>query len=282
MQQNLISQVEIPEKSYRDFLEFVEDRYGLKLEWYNKSSVMRRLLKVMNQMRVNDLYTLKLLISESSHFQKFLDRFTVQVTELFREPKTWLEMRKSVLPVLKQRDTISILLVGSSTGEELSSLAIILDEMELMDKCQILATDLSAAALEKAHRPSISKARLHEADMNYRKAGGLALLEDYYQTTSSLCHFHEHLFRKVKFEQFDISSGELNQKFDLILCRNLLIYFQTEFQEHPLSQLVHHLKPGGFLSLGEQETMAFYPNHENLQIVSSSQKIYRQNFVEQV
>ena len=205
MQQNLISQVEIPEKSYRDFLEFVEDRYGLKLEWYNKSSVMRRLLKVMNQMRVNDLYTLKLLISESSHFQKFLDRFTVQVTELFREPKTWLEMRKSVLPVLKQRDTISILLVGSSTGEELSSLAIILDEMELMDKCQILATDLSAAALEKAHRPSISKARLHEADMNYRKAGGLALLEDYYQTTSSLCHFHEHLFRKVKFEQFDIS-----------------------------------------------------------------------------
>ncbi len=270
----------IPEKSYRDFVELVEDRYGLQLKWYNRSSLMRRLLKVMDQFQVNDLYTLMLLLSsDHKYYEKFLDRFTVQVTDIFREPKGWKKLRELVLPLLRKQEQIKILIVGGSKGEELAALCIMLKEESLLDKTEITLSDLSESALRASQRPSISKTRIKEAELNYRMGGGKSNLYDYYQSTSSLCYFDENLFANVERLHFDITQSELGKKYDLILCRNLLIYFQSQFQHLPLARLVRHLNPGGFLSLGEQESIAFYKGHENLQIVSSSQKIFRQNLI---
>lgn len=278
MQSKLKYNQVLPEKSYRDFITLVEERYGLQLNWYNKNSLIRRLLKVMDQFRVNDLYTLMLLVSsDRSYYEKFLDRFTVQVTEFFREPKGWLEMRESVCPILRHHKQIKVLLVGASTGEELASLAIMLKEEGLLDKAEITLTDISDSALNRNMKPTLIKSRLKEAELNYRLGGGKADLSSYYQSTSSLCFFNPDLFKKVKAQHFDITQSELGQKYDLILCRNLLIYFQSQYQHYPLARLIRHLNPGGFLSLGEQESIAFYRGSNNLQIVSSSQKIYRQD-----
>ena len=265
---------------FYSFRSFVEKEFGLNLAFYNESSLQRRLSKVLRHGNLIDLQALKFLLLRNEHYyQKFVDGFTVQVTELFREPRTLKEIRNKVFPFYRKAKSLRILLVGSSTGEEMSSLCIMLQEEGLLEKSQIMATDLSSRALEKAKTPHISKAKLAEAVMNYRKSGGKGVLEDYYQTTSSMCYFHPQLFENTELRQFDITQDELGEQFDLILCRNLLIYFQAEKQHHLLDRLFRHLKPGGFLSLGEQESASFYQNPENLQIISSSQKIYRQNII---
>lgn len=265
---------------FYSFRSFVEKEFGLNLSYYNESSLQRRLNKVLRHWNLTDLRSLQLLLVRNEHYyQKFVDGFTVQVTELFREPRTLIEIRNQVFPFYTKAKSLKILLVGSSTGEEMSSLCIMLQEEGLLAKSQITATDLSSRALEKAKTPHISKARLAEAHMNYRKSGGKGVLDDYYQTTSSMCYIHPQLFENTELRQFDITQDELGEQFDLIFCRNLLIYFQAEKQHFLLDRLLRHLKPGGFLSLGEQESASFYQNPENLQIISSSQKIYRQNII---
>lgn len=262
------------------FRNFVEKEFGLNLSFYNENSLQRRLQKVLLHWNLRDLRALQLLLLRNEHYyEKFLDGFTVQVTELFREPQSLLEIRQQIFPFYQKAKTVKILLVGSSTGEELSSLCIMLQEEGLLQKTEITATDLSKKALEKAQRPHISKAKLGPAEMNYRKSGGLKSLEDYYQATSSMCYFHPQLFNNRTFKSFDLTQDELGEQFDLILCRNLLIYFQAEKQHQLLDRLFRHLKPGGFLSLGEQESISFYQKPGNLQIISSSQKIYRQNII---
>lgn len=278
MQTKLKYSNDIPEKSYRDFIALVEERYGLRLHWYNKNSVLRRLLKVMDQFKVKDLYTLMLLLSsDPAYYEKFLNLFTVQVTDFFREPKGWLEMRGSVCPILGRHKQVKVLLVGGSTGLELASLAIMLHEEGLLERTEITLTDISDSALNGNRKPTLIKPRLKEAELNYRLGGGKSDLGDYYQSTSSLCFFNAKLFERVKAQHFDITQSELYEKYDLILCRNLIIYFQSQYQHYPIARLVRHLNPGGFLSLGEQESIAFYRGSTNLQIVSSSQKIYRQD-----
>lgn len=278
MQSKVKIEQAIPEKSYRDFINLIEERYGLHLNWYNKPSLIRRILKVMEHLSVNDSYTLMLLISsDRKYYEKFLDYFTVQVTDFFREPKGWKELREVVLPILKRQDRINILIVGASKGEELASLAILLKEENCWAKSRITVTDISESAIKRNKKPTISKTRLKEAALNHQLSGGKSDLSDYYQSTSSLCHFNEGLFEQVDYAHFDLTQSELGEKFDLILCRNLLIYFQPNYQHSPIARLVRHLNPGGFLSLGEQESIAFYRSAENLQIVSASKKIYRLN-----
>lgn len=280
MQSKLEATILIEEKPFLEFIEFVESSYGLMLSWYNPKSLKRRLDKVLRLFNIDDLRSLQLLfIRDEKFFQKFIDAFTVKVTELFREPGSLKVIREDVLPLLRNKEAPKILLIGSSTGEELCSLAIILKELDLLDRVEITATDLSPKAISCAAKPCISKSRLKEAQMNYRRAGGTGLLEEYYQATSSLCYFHPSLLDRVHFQCFDITKDELDQKFDLIFCRNLLIYFQSQQHNGLVQRLVRHLKPGGFLSFGEQESIRFYKNHDNLQIVSSSQKIYRQNIL---
>jgi len=280
MQSPLEQETLFEEKSYLNFLSFIKDNFGLELSWYNRNSLQRRLQKVIRQFRLPDLQALQmLLVRDEKFFQSFVDQFTVQVTELFREPLSLLELRKEVLAFYRNKSKLQILQVGASTGEELSSLCILLKEQGILDHTRITSTDISMSALEKAKRPCISKARIKEAEMNYQKSGGHARLGDYYQSTSSLCFFYESLYGNVEYKLFDITKDELGQKFDIILCRNLLIYFQVDQQHQILDRLLRHLNPGGFLILGEQESVSFYHNHENLQIVSSSQKIFRQNLI---
>lgn len=268
------------EKALSEFMAFIEEEFGLELAWYNSTSLERRLDKVRRHFKLGSLKNLQmLLLRDKRTFQTFVDLFTVQVTELFREPLTLQEIRRTILPMYQKKEQFKVLLVGSSTGEELSSINIILEEENIRAKSEIWATDLSQNALKKAHRPSISKSRIREATMNYRKSGGRSSLDNYYQSTSSLCYFHEGLFNNVRFQTFDVTRDELGQKFDLILCRNLLIYFQVEHQDRILTRLLNHLNPGGFIALGEQEALSFYHNRESLQIVSSSQKIFRQSLI---
>lgn len=261
------------------FTEFMSERYGLQLSWYNQDSLSRRLSRVLANARLDNLQHLMLLLSRNSdYFHRFINSFTVKVTELFREPLALKELRTLSFPHLQRIISPKILIVGSSSGEEMISLCIMLEEVGLLEQSEIMVTDISKDALAKSQNFAVSKTKIKHASMNYHKAGGNALLEDYYQSTSSMCFFKESLFQNVKWSLFDITQSELGMQFDLILCKNVLIYFNHEFQSKPLTRLVRHLRPGGVLALGEQESMAFYKNDSfQMQTLSSEFKIYRKS-----
>ncbi len=270
---------DISNEELQAFSSFIYDAYGLRLDWYNQSSLIRRLHRVLQLNRLTNLTQLALLMSRNKdYFWRFTDLFTVQVTELFREPLALRELKTTTFPFLERLLNPKILVVGTSSGEEVISLCIMLKEAGMLSRSQIIATDLSQKALEKAKDFAVSKTKIEHAEMNYLKAGGEQSLKAYYQATSSMCYFHKELMENVEWSLFDLTQSELGLQFDLILCKNVLIYFNHQYQSKPLSRLVRHLRPGGFMALGEKESMAFYRNENYLiQTVSSEYKIYRKS-----
>ncbi len=270
---------EIGDQDLKQFSELVEDRYGLHLDWYNPLSVKRRLQRVITSSGLKNLHELSLVLGRNrDFFEKFIELFTVKVTELFREPNALKELKTSAFPFLRRIIEPKILIVGCSTGEEIISLCIHLHEAGLLANSRIMATDISAQAIEKAKNFAVSKTKIQHAAMNYKKSGGIADLSDYYQSTSSMCFFNPKLFEKVEWSLFDLTQSELAAQYDLILCRNVLIYFNHLHQSKPLARLERHLCPGGFLMLGEQESIAFYRNSNyQIQTVSTQYKLYRKS-----
>ncbi len=273
------AQTEISDSELLEFSLFIRDNYGLRLDWYNKTSLKRRLSRVLSLNRISNLSHLTLLLAKNrDYFRRFTESFTVQVTELFREPKALRELKTSVFPFLSRILHPKILIVGCSSGEEMISLCILLEEAGLLNKSSITVTDISQKAIDKAKQFLVSKTKIEHAQMNYRQAGGETELSNFYQSTSSMCYFNEYLFQNVEWSLFDITQSELLSHFDLVICKNVLIYFNHTHQGMPLARLVRHLSPGGFLALGEQESMAFYKNEGFLiQTVSSEFKIYRKS-----
>lgn len=261
------------------FMDFMSDRYGLELSWYNQLSLERRIQRVLTASRLDNLTNLSLVLQRnSSYFHRFVDLFTVKVTEMFREPYSLKALRSYAFPILERLLKPKILIVGGSKGAEMISLCILLHETGLLDRSEIVVTDLSRDALEESQKFSIGKSKLSDAEKNYFLAGGKGKLEQYYHSGSTSVRFREELFKPVKWTLFDITQSELGTHFDLILCKNVLIYFHHQHQSKPLDRLVRHLRPGGVLALGEQESMAFYNNDAFLmQTLSSDYKIYRKS-----
>lgn len=259
------------------FIDFVEKNYHFKLSWYNTQSTERRLAKLLKKLELANLQELELKLSKNLFsFDQFVNDLTVNVTQAFREPKSLLELKQSVLPFFRNQEKINILIVGCSTGEELGSLCILLKENKLLETSTIWATDLDSQVLEKAQKPQINRDDWEAAKLNYLTAGGFRDLDHYFIGAGRNNFLEMHLLEKVHFQVFDLCSDDLKQEFDLILCKNVLIYFQYHEQHHLLNNLARHLKPYGFLALGEKESMTHNEKLEfQFAIVSAEHNIYR-------
>lgn len=250
---------------FQRFRDFILDFKGLDLELYQDSSCMRRLEHAMERLKVNDLGQLELLLARRPElYEEFIAAFTVGVSSLFRDPDSLRFFREFVLPlVLNKNDHPGILITGQSSGEELASILITLEELNLRQSFKILATDLSQTALNRALKPKVNRTAMTKASRDYISAGGVHRLDYYFQASSLQHHLHPDLCTGVKHALFDLSKDELEQSFDIIFCRNVLIYFKPAVQGQIIARLHRHLKSGGFLILGEKESIIFYPPHKN-------------------
>jgi chemotaxis protein methyltransferase CheR len=247
----------------QSFHKFMERQFRFRLRWYNSQSAERRLKKVIKAFGLRSLTDLEQrLISCDYSFQDFVSEFTVNVTEIFREPKSLEALVSNVMPFFKRSQKIKVLIVGCSTGEELASICILLKENMMLERSEILATDIDEAALQKAKNPSIKR-----SDKS---------LDNYFSGVGSFSFLNESLLKTVSYKKFDLCSDNLQDQFDIIFCRNVLIYFQYQEQHQLIDNLSRHLKPQGFLALGEKETIIHMKNLKDaFAIVSGEQNIYR-------
>jgi len=267
-------------KSERDtFYRFIDREFQFKLQWYNGNSAERRLQKAIKNLKLSSLEELQShLHCGKVSFQDFINLFTVNVTEVFREPNSLNELRTSVLPFFRDCDEFKVLLVGSSTGEELATLCIILKENGLLERSEIVATDIDKKVLEQAFKPKLNKSNLSKGQKNYLIAGGFRELDYYFLGAGSQAFLDESLLKNVQFKQFDICHSNLNDHFDLIICKNVLIYFQYAEQHRLINNLGRHMNPKAFLALGEKESiMRLSKLSSSFASVSTDYNIYRKN-----
>ncbi|OQY39568.1 MAG: chemotaxis protein CheR [Candidatus Cloacimonetes bacterium 4572_65] len=240
------------------FLEAIYKKYGYNFKHYAKASIKRRIMSVVNKNKLNSISELiPMLLHDESFFDSIVYDFSITVTEMFRDPQFFKSLRENVFPYLKTFPIIKIWHAGCATGEEVYSLAIMLKEEGLLDRTTIFATDFNNEALAKAKSGIFSLSTVKDYTKNYVNAGGKAFLSDYYYADYDSAIFDKSLKQRITFANHNLVTDTVFGEMHLILCRNVLIYFDRELQDRVFSLFEESLVPNGFLALGSKESLTF-------------------------
>jgi len=215
------------------------------------------------------------VLHDSACLQRLLADFSINVTEMFRDPEFFLCFRERVVPLLRTYPSIRIWHAGCSTGEEVYSMAILLHEEGLLEKTKIYATDMNPDVLKAAKTGSYPLTPMRQYTQNYLKSGGMSAFSDYYRADQDRVVFHEHLRRNMVFAQHNlVTDGSFNE-FHVILCRNVLIYFNKVLKDKVLDLFHASLGMLGVLGLGDKESLAYTNRSECYESIAPGQKLYR-------
>lgn len=234
------------------------EQYGYDFTGYSRASLKRRIARLYSLDRAVSFAEFRYKINNDSlYFKRFVEQITVNVTEMFRDPSFFKTLREIVLPKLGTYPFIRIWLAGCSTGEEAYSISIILKELNLLHKSLIYATDLNPIVLEKAAQGMFGMNSMKQYSENYILSGGSKDFSSYYTANYSLAKFDDELKSKIIFSTHNLVSDYSFNEFQLILCRNVLIYFDRELQQKVLNLFDESLEELGYLALGSKETINF-------------------------
>jgi chemotaxis protein methyltransferase CheR len=239
-------------------LEAVYRKYHYDFRGYAAASLKRRLTQAMDRFGCRTLSQLQgRLLHEPALFPALLDFLTVQVSEMFRDPQYFLALREKVVPLLRTYPSLKIWVAGCSTGEEVYSMAILLQEEGLLERSLIYATDINANALERAQAGIYDAARIGGFTDNHRKSGARSSLSDYYTAAYGKAVFDKSLKTNIVFADHSLSTDSAFSEVHLVSCRNVLIYFDRRLQDRVLGLFRESLCRKGFLGLGAKESLRF-------------------------
>lgn len=240
------------------------DYYGYDFGGYSRASLKRRVERAyqMESFESFDQFLFKIR-NDAGYFNKLVEEITVNVTEMFRDPAFYKVLREEILPQLRSKPFIRIWHAGCSSGEEVYSMAILLSEEGLLHKSLLYATDLNQSVLETAKKGVFQLRHMKEYSENYRDSGGKKDFSEYYTSNYGLAKFSQELSGKMVFSQHNLVSDRSFNEFDIILCRNVLIYFDKELQDRALQLFDDSLSKLGYLALGTKETIKFTSVQKN-------------------
>ncbi len=201
--------------------------------------------------------------------------FSINVTEMFRDPSFFKSLRTKVIPLLKDYPAIRIWHVGCSSGEEVYSMAILLHEEGIYEKTRLYATDININILEKARLGTFPLEGMQLYTKNYIEAGGKRAFSEYYKAVDDKVCFHPFLQKNIVFAQHNVVSDHSFNEFDLILCRNVLIYFNKDLQNHVHQLMYDSLSISGFLGLGKREGVKFTRYENCYREFDGPERLYR-------
>jgi len=268
--------MELEATAVKRFLKAVNEKYGHDFTDYAPNSVRRRLKHIIARNRLPSLaYLEKAVLTDERYFKSVLDGLTVHVTSMFRDPEFYRSLRKHVLPQLNTYPFVKVWHAGCSTGEEVYSMAIMLQEMGLYEKTLIYATDVNQRVLKRARSGIYPMREFKNYTTNYQQAGGQAAFSDYYTAKYDAAIMDSALKKNIVFAQHNLVKDYSFNEFNLIICRNVLIYFNRRLQSR-VQQLLHtSLGRLGYLALGSKETLSCSGLTDHYRIVDKETKIYQ-------
>ncbi|ADY53131.1 MCP methyltransferase, CheR-type [Pseudopedobacter saltans DSM 12145] len=253
----------------------VSSLYGYDFSQYSRASLKRRLNRICVIDKFTSFAELRYtVIKQPDYLQRFIEEITVNVTEMFRDPSFYKTLRDTVLPQLGTYPFIRIWVAGCSTGEEAYSIAILLKEANLYGRSLIYATDINPTVLEKAKKGVFPLINMRQYSENYNNSGGKVDFSQYYTANYDVAKFDPELKSKIIFSTHNLVSDRSFNEFQLVVCRNVLIYFDRELQAKVLNLFDESLESLGFLALGSKETLRFSSLEKNYKQIGSD-KIWR-------
>ncbi|MEP7185496.1 MAG: protein-glutamate O-methyltransferase CheR [Rhodanobacter sp.] len=260
------------------FVQALQRRHGYDFSQYAQASLKRRVRQLVAQLHTGTISSLTgRVLHEPEVLPQLLEGLSVPVSDMFRDPAVFRVLREQVLPVLASYPRINIWQAGCAHGEEVYSLAILLDEAGLYERSHIFATDLSTNALQRAREGIYPAREAQQWSRNYQSAGGTRSLADYYSARYDLLKIDSRLRRNVTFAQHNLVSDKVFSETHLVLCRNVLIYFSSPLQNRCLDLFRDSLVRGGFLCLGLRESVDFAPAADDFAPLDADLRIYRRH-----
>jgi len=260
----------------RLLIDAIFHRYHYDFRGYAQASLKRRLASALVQFDCKTLSQLQdRVLHEPTVFPALLEYLTVQVSDMFRDPSYFLALRTEVVPLLRTYPSLRVWVAGCASGEEVYSLAILLHEEGLLERSIIYATDINPAALERARAGIFPLSELQQYTRNYQAAGGVAGFSQYYTAAYDAARFDRELCRRVTFADHSLATDHVFSETQLILCRNVLIYFNRQLQDRAIGLFAQSLCHRGFLGLGSKETLDFSSHGSGFEAVSRRERIYQ-------
>lgn len=257
-------------------LTVVDRRFGYDFRGYARASIRRRVHGFMSRSGILTTEALEYqLLNDETCFPRFLQYISVHVTEMFRDPGFYKMMRAEVIPQLASYPFIKIWHAGCSTGEEVYSMAILLQEEGLLERTKLYATDINAYVLGKAKQGIFPLRYMQEYTRNYRNSGGKEVFSGYYTAKYDNVVFDASLKKNMVFAMHNLTSDGSFNEFNLIFCRNVLIYFDRAFQQRCVRLFQQSLCLLGYLALGTKESLAYNDDGQHFEALDTRWKIYR-------
>jgi len=256
--------------------EFIHQKYNYDFRNYAMSSFKRRVLRIMELKKLSVDALLKKLNDTPTFINEFLDELTVNVTEMFRDPSFWRIMREEIIPaIMLNHKQFKIWHAGCSSGEEVLSMSIMLQEMGVLQDVTMIATDLDVNILERAKTGTYPVKNMELNEKNYIRFQGTRSFKDYYREENGVAVFNKDLLSNVSFRRHDLVVGDIFNKFDLILCRNVMIYFNQTLQNEVLKKFHESLFRYGYLAIGSKESLIWCDYANRFIVVNNEEKIYK-------
>lgn len=269
-----ISDIEIS-----SLLEAIYDTYGYDFREYSQAHIRRR---ITNRLSVSGFENVAQMqshvLNDETFASELLQDLSITVTEMFRDPTFYRSLRDNVMPVLKTYPFIKIWHAGCASGEEAYSMAILLQEEGLYDRTTIYATDFNQLALNRAKDGIFSNKMIKEYTSNYQLAGGKESFSRYYTSNYDNVIMNQSLKKNIVWANHNLVTDSVFAEVNLILCRNVLIYFEKNLQNKVQTLFYNSLINGGVLCLGSKESLRFSDLYHQYSEIDTKQRIYKKKY----
>lgn len=256
-------------------LEGIRLKHGYDFRQYAEASMQRRVESIVRIFGDDPLSILRKVLEDTGYFQEILPYFTVGTSEMFRDPLFYKVLREDIIPILRTYPTFNIWSAGCSTGEEIYSLAILLREEGVANRAVVYATDINPRAIKAAQDGIYPVETIKTSIKNYQEAGGKESFSDYYTADYGFAKMNSDLLGNVVFAEHNLVTDQVFAECHLVLCRNVLIYFNKELQDRALLLFEESLRHRGFLALGSKEAIRFSSIANSFEPVSDKWRVYR-------
>ncbi|MEQ9286059.1 MAG: protein-glutamate O-methyltransferase CheR [Cyclobacteriaceae bacterium] len=267
--------IKLEKSDISELLHDVYQKYGYDFNGYSQASLNRRISRVAHRNKLIDVGEMRLkILKDIDFFNVFLEEVTVNVTEMFRDPVFYQTLREKVFPHLRESPFIRIWHAGCSTGEEVYSMAVLLEEEGLLDRCLLYATDINQKVLEIAQGAKYPIDKMQGYTQNYMAAGGREDFSKYYTAKYGYAIFNERLKKRMVFSNHNLVTDQSFNEFNIVICRNVLIYFNRLLQNKVIGLFSDSLPKLGYLALGGKESIRFTDYEDRYKAIDKKQRIW--------
>lgn len=253
----------------------IKTRYGIDFTNYEKASLKRGFIRLIQKQELGNIMGLWSKIMKDKEFLlHYIDDLTVNLTELFRNPEIWIKLKEDVLPKLQANPKLDFWHAGCSSGEEVYTMATVLQDRNLLHKSTTLATDLSTKILEQAVKGEYSNILVNRYSKSCKQYCPNTKIEDWFEVNEHYSKIKEKYKKHIQFLRHNLVNEPMNKKFDIIFCRNVMIYFDDVLKMKVLNLFHSSLKEGGFFIIGYYDMLPI--EHRNLfELYDSTTRLYR-------